>query len=87
MLPWRVVDSGTGKGTQVHAEGWTVEAAIPMITLRFAETDGEQTWGAHILCAALEAHRHRPWRWPPHGARDAGRPHRLSHRGAWGVAF
>ena len=34
--------------TRVHAEGWTVEAAIPMTTLRFAETEGEQTWGLNF---------------------------------------
>lgn len=34
--------------TRVHEEGWTAEVAIPMTTLRFAEADGEQTWGINF---------------------------------------
>ena len=34
--------------TRVHDEGWTVEVAIPITTLRFSPTDGEQTWGLNL---------------------------------------
>ena len=34
--------------TQIHAEGWTVEIAIPFTTLRFNALQGEQTWGINF---------------------------------------
>ena len=34
--------------TQIHDRGWTIEAAIPMTTLRFSATDEEQTWGLNF---------------------------------------
>ena len=41
-LPWEgVMDWKVAKSDSA----WTVEMAIPFTTLRFAETDGEQSWG------------------------------------------
>lgn len=35
--------------TRIHAEGWTVEMAIPWSTLRFDPGRVEQTWGLNLL--------------------------------------
>jgi hypothetical protein len=35
--------------TAIHADGWSVEMAIPLRTLRFSATRGEQTWGLNFL--------------------------------------
>ena len=44
-IPWEgVLDYGVA----VSDSAWTVEVAIPFTTLRFAETPGEQSWGANF---------------------------------------
>ncbi len=44
-IPWEgVLDYGVA----VLDSAWTVEVAIPFTTLRFAETPGEQSWGAQF---------------------------------------
>jgi Domain of unknown function (DUF5916)/Carbohydrate family 9 binding domain-like len=35
--------------TSIQADGWSVEIAIPLRTLRFSPTDGEQLWGINFL--------------------------------------
>jgi hypothetical protein len=35
--------------TAIHADGWSVEMAIPLRTLRFRATGGEQHWGINFL--------------------------------------
>ena len=35
--------------TAIHEDGWSVEMAVPLRTLRFAATDGPQEWGINFL--------------------------------------
>jgi hypothetical protein len=35
--------------TAIHADGWSVELAVPLRTLRFRATRGEQSWGLNFV--------------------------------------
>lgn len=53
---WDVIWDSAGR---ITAEGYVVEVALPLDQLRFAETDGPQTWGIELSRSYPRDRRHR----------------------------
>ena len=53
---WDVIWDSAGR---ITAEGYVVEVALPLDQIRFAETDGPQTWGIELSRSYPRDRRHR----------------------------